>query len=170
MEKKDVNKKLDEFIDKYGINCDESTLDFMIRMNSSDMIFKQHLNTSKVIDCIIIASQIIMLIISIILDIVDIDIGFDIFVIIYNIIALILVFINNYVSNHFWNKANEDLSEIFKLLDIYKVRCRLDTIKEIEFKTGLNIENEIEKAKNKEQKQKTNVKRGKRDNGDGRIN
>lgn len=170
MKKKDVNEKMDEFIEKYGINCDETLLDFAIRMNSSDMIFKQHLNTSKVIDCIIIASQIIMLIISIILDIVDIDIGFDIFVIIYNIIALILVFINNYVSNHFWNKANEDLSEIFKLLDIYKVRCRLDTIKEIEFKTGLNIENEIEKAKNKEQKQKTNVKRGKRDNGDGRIN
>ena len=165
MEKKDVNKKLDEFIDKYGINCDESLLDFMIRMNSSDMIFKQHLHSSKTLDIVIISIQLLFVILSAVLKIINFPIDISIFVLVYNIIALILVVINNYVSNHYWNKAQEDLSEIFKMLDVYKVRCKLDTIKEIEFETGLNIEKEIEKAKNKEQKQTTHGKRGKKENG-----
>ena len=125
MEKKDVNKKLDEFIDKYGINCDESLLDFMIRMNSSDMIFKQHLHSSKTLDIVIISIQLLFVILSAVLKIINFPIDISIFALVYNLIAFILVVINNYVSNHYWNKAQEDLSEIFKMLDVYKVRCKL---------------------------------------------
>lgn len=165
MKKKDVNEKLDEFIEKYGTSCDESLLDFMIRVNSSDMIFRQHLHTSKTFDIVIISTQLLFVVLFTILKIINFPIDISIFVVVYNIIALILVIINNYISNHYWNKAQEDLSEIFKMLDVYKVRCKLDTIQEIEFKTGLNIEKEMEKAKNKEQKQKTRGKRGKKENG-----
>ena len=169
MKKKDVNEKLDEFIEKYGTSCDESLLDFMIRVNSSDMIFRQHLHTSKTFDIVIISTQLLFVVLFTILKIINFPIDISIFVVVYNIIALILVIINNYISNHYWNKAQEDLSEIFKMLDVYKVRCKLDTIQEIEFKTGLNIEKEMEKAKNKEQKQKTRGKRGKKENGNTEI-
>ena len=88
---------------------DKSMTKLMIKLELSDLIFKQHIKGYMPVNIFIIAIQVIVLIVSLIVQTFT-DLRIGLFSAYLNLILLLVVGFNNYIHNRAWNEAKEKLN------------------------------------------------------------
>lgn len=125
---------------------DRDEVKFILQMEISDIIFRQHQKTYMPLNIVIITIQTILIIIGLILQIIFRDIS-SVIAYAQMITCLILCFIvviNNKISTKAWRRAQQEYKELLDILDP-------------SFKYNYNIEDQtmmIQKISNYKRKQK----------------
>lgn len=92
---------------------------FILNIEVSDIIFKQHLHSYMPLNVIMITLQVICIITSLILQFIFKDISniISYFMMSICLMLCILVVINNKIHSITWEKAKRDYTELFEILD-----------------------------------------------------